>query len=88
MNEAGASNRQTPAANRRNKARTERKERAGKTAQLMKEGRGADQPNAGRSGSLPKERLCAELYKEAQRRGIQGMSRASKAELEAVLRRR
>ncbi len=41
LSEAGASNRQTPAANRRNKTRTERKERAGKTAQQMKEGRGA-----------------------------------------------
>lgn len=88
LSEAGASNRQTPAANRRNKTRTERKERAGKTAQQMKEGRGAGSAQRRTKREPAKGETRAQLYKEAQRRGIQGMSRASKAELEAVLRRR
>ncbi|MBV9653491.1 MAG: hypothetical protein JOZ42_02900 [Acetobacteraceae bacterium] len=86
LSEAGASNRESAAANRRNKARTERKERAGKTARQQKEGPAPKRATTKRGGIGGRTR--AELYREAQRRGIGGLSRASKAELEAALRRR
>jgi hypothetical protein len=89
LSEAGASNRATPAANRRNKARTERKEQAGKTAQQVKERLGASKSSRRtKKASAARTDTRAELYKEAKRRRLHGMSRASKAELEAALRRR
>lgn len=132
LSEAGASNRTTPVKNKRNQARTERKERAGQTAQQQKEGRrvldssraagrkkaaspaksepapkraaparrpatgkrtaGAKKPSPDprKSGakSAPKRPAAmtrAALYREAQRRGLAGLSRASKDELAAAL---
>ncbi len=82
LSEAGASESETPQANRRNRARTERKERAGKTARQEKEGNGNKPASAGGTETR------AALYKEAQRRGLRGLSRASKAELAAALHRR
>ena len=73
LSEAGASNRQSPAQNRRDRARTARKERTGQTAQAEKEG--AARPTRGA------------LYAEARRRGIAGRSKMSKDELERALRR-
>jgi Family of unknown function (DUF6496) len=108
LSEAGASKRKSPAQNRRSRARTETKERQGRTAQQMKEGRKSTAGsrtvtrksapssarktsarkttrNTGRRGEGPTR---AELYREAQRRGIHGVSRCSKAELERILRRK
>ncbi len=61
LHEAGATNRESPAANRKNLARTKRRERAA----------------AGQTR--------AELYAEAQRRGLPGRSRMSKDELVRAL---
>lgn len=83
LSEAGASNRKSAAENRRNRKRTETKERRGQTAQQRKEGRGRRGRPAGASGETR-----AELYAEAQRRGLRGCSRMSKAELQRVLRRK
>lgn len=74
LHEAGASNQESPAENRRNLARTKRKERAG----------GAAPAKAGR-GDGAGARTRAELYAEARRRGIEGRSRMSKAELARAL---
>ncbi len=65
LREAGASNRESPATNRKNLARTKAKERA---------------------AGGPRAATRAELYAEAQRRGIPGRSRMSKADLERALR--
>jgi hypothetical protein len=78
LSEAGASNRQSPAENRRNYRRTKEKERTGQTAQAEKEG------SRRRSRD---DRTRAELYQEASRRQIRGRSRMSKAELEQALAR-
>lgn len=80
LNEAGASNRQSPSENRRRYSRTKLKERRGQTAQQQKEGRGR------RTGGS-RERTRAELYREAQRRRIPGRSRMNKAQLQRALRR-
>jgi hypothetical protein len=113
LSEAGASKRKSPAQNRRSRARTETKERQGRTAQQVKEGRKSSAAsrtgtrksaqssarktparktparktsrNTGRRGEGPTR---AELYRETQRRGIHGVSRCSKAELERILRRK
>jgi uncharacterized protein DUF6496 len=108
LSEAGASKRKSPAQNRRSRARTETKERQGRTAQQVKEGRKSmaasrtgtrksapssarktsarnTKRSTGRRGEGPTR---AELYREAQRRGIHGVSRCSKAELERILRRK
>ena len=76
LHEAGASNQESEATNRKNLARTKRKERRGETAQAQKEGKGS-----ARGG----ERTRAELYAEAQRRSIPGRSKMSKGELERAL---
>ncbi len=69
LSEAGVSNRQSPATNKRRLAETKRKEKAGQTAQAQKEG----------------SPTRAALYEEATRQGIVGRSRMSKAELEQAL---
>ena len=74
LHEAGASNQETPAKNRENLRKTKAKERTGATASPRQ------RPGAGRT------RTRAELYAEAQRRGIPGRSRMSKNELERALR--
>jgi hypothetical protein len=70
LHEAGASRDESPADNRKNLARTKRRERQG----------GAG-PRGGGGG-----KTRAELYAEAKRRGVQGRSRMSKGELERTLR--
>ncbi len=70
LSEAGASNQQSPAENRRRLARTKAGERAGRTAQARNEGGGTK----------------AQLYEEATRKGVKGRSRMSKAELEKAVR--
>jgi Family of unknown function (DUF6496) len=103
LSEAGASKRKSPAQNRRSRARTEDKERQGRTAQQVKEGRkprAASRTAAAKTGRAPARKTArgtrsrgegptrAELYREAQRRGIHGVSRCSKAELERILKRK
>jgi hypothetical protein len=79
LSEAGASNRQSPAENRKRLRETKRKERAGQTAQAEAEGR---RPR--REGDA---RTRKELYAEAARRGVSGRSRMSKDELVRALHR-
>jgi hypothetical protein len=69
LSEAGASNQQSPAQNRRALKRTEARERRGETGRARAEG------NPTR----------AELYERAKRAGIQGRSRMSKAELQRAV---
>jgi Family of unknown function (DUF6496) len=103
LSEAGASKRKSPAQNRRSRTRTETKEREGRTAQQMKEGRKPRAPNRttpAKGARAPARKTArsttsrgegptrAELYREAQKRGIHGVSRASKAELERILKRK
>ena len=78
LSEAGASNRQSSAENRRRLRDTKRKERAGQIAKARSEGR-----RSGRSTRRGKTRK--ELYAEARRRGIAGRSRMDKAQLERAL---
>lgn len=69
LSEAGASNGQSPAQNRRSLKRTEARERRGKTGRARAEG------NPTR----------AELYERAKREDIRGRSRMTKAELQRAL---
>lgn len=71
LSEAGASNRQSPAENKRDRARTQRKEAQGKTAMQEKEGKGA--------------KTRTELYEEAKRRNIAGRSKMDRDELARAL---
>lgn len=71
LHEAGASNRESPAENNRNLARTKGNERRGETAMQEKEGRNA--------------KTRGQLYEEAKKRDIPGRSKMSKAELERAL---
>jgi hypothetical protein len=73
LSEAGASNQQSPAENRRERARTERKEAKGETAMQEKEGKAA--------------KTRSELYEEAKRRNLPGRSKMDRDELERALRR-
>ena len=79
LHEAGGTNQETPARNRRNLARTKRKERAGKTARADAKGgaKPRSRPDAGESRNA--------LYAEAKRRNIQGRSKMGKADLERAL---
>ncbi len=76
LSEAGASNRQSPAENRKHLRATKRKERAGKTARA-----------GARTTKRPATRTRQELYAEARRRSVPGRSRMNKAQLERALRR-
>lgn len=72
LSEAGASNRKSPAENRRSERRTQAKEMRGETAMQEKEGRSAKTRTA--------------LYEEARKRHIAGRSKMDKAGLERALR--
>jgi hypothetical protein len=80
LSEAGSSNQQSGAQNRRQNARTKVKERRGQTAQQVQEGRSG----GGRRSGGP---TMAELYRQAMRRGVPGRSRMNKAELQRALSR-
>ncbi len=83
LEEAGASKRENPKANRRNLRKTKAKERRGETAQAQKEGRqGARIEAPAKRGTTR-----ADLYARARKRNIPGRSRMSKAELEKALAR-
>ena len=80
LNEAGASNQESPAENHRNLARTKAKERAGRTAEAEKEGRGSQDATLRTYGATRQE-----LYDRARQRGVPGRSRMTKAELARAL---
>ena len=72
LSEAGASNRETPAKNKRNLAHTKAKEARGQTAMQEKEGKTA--------------KTKTELMATARKRDIPGRSTMTKAQLENALR--
>src|SRR3954447_24239754 len=72
LHEAGASNQQSPAQNRRSLKKTEARERRGQTARARAEG------NPSR----------AELYERAKRANIPGRSKMNKDELQRALDRK
>lgn len=82
LSEAGASNRQSPAENRRKLKRTKRKERQGQTGRAATEGRRNDP-----TGNQRRDTRAA-LYAEAKRRDIPGRSRMTRDQLARALRRR
>ncbi|WP_284694246.1 DUF6496 domain-containing protein [Rhodoplanes serenus] len=82
LSEAGASNRQSPAENRRKLTRTKRKERRGETGRAAAEGRRNDPTTGSRRDTR------AALYAEAKRRDIPGRSRMTRDQLARALRRR
>src|SRR3712207_3148368 len=84
LHEAGATNQESPRANRKNLARTKAKERKGETARARTDGQSGRRSGAKRSGS---ERTKADLMTEARRRDIPGRSKMDKAELERALSR-
>ncbi len=71
LHEAGASQEEDAATNRRNLRRSKSKERSGTTTRALSEG----------------ETTRDQLHAEAKRRGIAKRSRMSKAELQAALKR-
>jgi hypothetical protein len=75
LSEAGASNQQSPAENKRRLKQTEAKERRGKTAQARTEAR----PR--KAGTATRD----DLYKRARQAGIPGRSRMSKDQLQHAL---
>ena len=81
LSEAGASNRQGPAENRRKLKRTKRKERHGETGRAAAEGRRNDP-----TGNASRDTRAA-LYAEARRRDIPGRSRMNRDQLARALRR-
>ena len=73
LHEAGASQYESPAENKRNLRRTKAKERRGETYRDEAEGRDGG------------EKTRAELYEEAKKRNIPGRSKMNKQQLEAAL---
>ena len=82
LHEAGASNQESPATNRRNLRKSKTKEARGETGQARNE-KASTRTARGGSG----DRTRAELYEEAKRRDIPGRSTMSKAQLERALRK-
>jgi hypothetical protein len=70
LSEAGASDQQSPAENRRRERQTRAKERKGETGRQQKEGNPTK----------------AELYEKAKKQDVPGRSRMSKAELEKAVK--
>jgi len=91
LHESGSTNRESPAKNSRNLARTKSKERRGETAEAETEGKRAQDrsiakgENRGRAASSGGESTKASLYAAAKKRGIEGRSSMSKAELQRAL---
>jgi hypothetical protein len=83
LHEAGATNQESPAENRKTLKETKAKERKGETARDAAEDRRA---MGGRKAQAA-DRTRAQLYEEAKRRDVPGRSRMSKAELERALSR-
>lgn len=70
LSEAGASNQQSPAENRKRQRQTKARERRGETAKQREE---------------RKDRTKAELYEQAKKKEIEGRSKMNKAELEKAV---
>jgi len=95
LHEAGATNQESPAENKRNLRRTKAKERKGQTAQAEKEGKAAQsrtmkkatekKATARNSRTEGTRKTRTALYAEARRRNIPGRSRMSKSELEQAV---
>jgi len=73
LSEAGASNQNSPAENKRNAKRTKANEAKGRTGQQEREGKDAMKHNR------------SELYEEAKKRNIAGRSKMNKQQLERAL---
>lgn len=71
LSEAGASNQQSPAENRKRLKETKARERKGRTARRADEGRGPTR---------------ADLYEQARKQDVPGRSTMSKAELARALK--
>lgn len=69
LSEAGASNQQSPAENRKRASKTKAREKNGETARNRDEG----------------SKTKSELYEEAKRKNIPGRSKMSKGELEKAV---
>lgn len=82
LREAGASRSESKQKNARNLARTKAKEQGGQTTEQEREGR-----SHVTSRSEEREETRASLYVRAQRRGIPGRSKMSKAALKRALDR-
>ncbi|MCB8837037.1 DUF6496 domain-containing protein [Aurantimonas sp. VKM B-3413] len=90
LEEAGATNQESPKKNRQNLSRTKKKERKGETAEAEAEGKkaqdrtmkGATRSSGSGGGS---DKTKSELYDEAKKRDISGRSKMSKRELEKAL---
>lgn len=80
LHEAGASNQESPAENRRTLARTKANERGGRTAEAEKEGRRSQDATLRKYGATRQE-----LYDRARQRGVPGRSGMTKAELARAL---
>ncbi len=98
LHESGSTNRESPAKNKANLARTKGKERRGETAEAETEGRKAQgrtiakgesrSPGGSRSASRGRSNgsgTKADLYAQAKKRNISGRSTMSKAELQHAL---
>ncbi len=89
LNEAGASQYESPKKNASNLRRTKGKERRGETYQDEAEGHSATQESyhraTGKSRRSGKGTTRAQLYAEARRLGIPGRSKMDKAALEQAL---
>jgi len=81
LQEAGATNQESPAKNRANLHRTKAKEHKGGTAQAEAEGG----KKGSKTGGAGKGATKAALYAEAERRDISGRSGMSKGQLEHAL---
>ena len=81
LHEAGASRDETPAGNRRNLARTKRKEHRSEAGGRTAGKAASSRPSAGETETR------AELYRRATERGIPGRSRMTKAQLARALAR-
>ncbi len=86
LSEAGASNQQSEATNRKRLRTTKRKERAGQTAQAETEGKRRASQTLQEGAGTGRSATRKALYAEAARRGVKGRARMTKAELQAALR--
>jgi hypothetical protein len=90
LHEAGSTNQESPAKNKKNLKNTKSKERKGQTAQAETEGkksqsRTMNKATARKSDGNGSDRTKADLYDEAKKQKIEGRSKMSKSELEQAL---
>ena len=87
LEEAGATNQESPKKNRQHLSRTKKKEHRGETAEAEAEGKKAqDRTMSEATGSnADSGKTKSELYDEAKKRDIPGRSKMSKRELEKAL---